>query len=237
MAYRNPNPVVVAVLPGDPQPIRIASYVRELESIEMAAARVAAEQASVESQPSDWSLVTSQTTPENQVYIFCTMLKMPVSPHAFTLEGLPDPGAPAVNGPTPVAVGLIRLEGPGEPTLLGVVRGIPPGIGGVALPGGYVDEHETIEEAAARESREECGMLTPDQEWFLVCSRITDQNRVLIFCRYAPQPRQPGEEVAVRGCVPYDTREVRALVPITSTTELVFPTHQDVARLYLASQR
>src|SRR3954462_11499316 len=56
--------------------------------------------------------------------------------------------------PTPVAVCLLPVgEG-----LLCVRRAIPPAVGQLALPGGYIDLAETWQQAAARELFEETGL-------------------------------------------------------------------------------
>ncbi len=49
-------------------------------------------------------------------------------------------------------------------TVLLVRRGIEPGYGLWVFPGGHVDRGETVEEAALRETREECGALAQIEE-------------------------------------------------------------------------
>lgn len=143
-------------------------------------------------------------------------------------DGDPDE-AIEYNNPVPVAVALIPVWVRGEGIeLLGVVRGIEPGLGGVALPGGYVDEGESIEQAMAREVREECGIYTLPSEWRLVSSHITPQNRVLVFGILS--------RILSMTDVPFERppcREVRGLARICETTGLVFPSHETVARRYL----
>lgn len=54
-----------------------------------------------------------------------------------------------------IAAGCLIVR---EERVLLVRRGIEPGYGKWAFPGGHVDRGETIEEAALRETREECGV-------------------------------------------------------------------------------
>lgn len=133
--------------------------------------------------------------------------------------------------PLPVVVALIPLTSRTGPALLGIVRGIEPGIGGLALPGGYVDEMESFEMACAREVQEECGITTSAPDWELVCSRISPNNRVLVFCRLK---QGPWGAPAVVGDIDLPvSEEVRGLAAIYMESELVFSTHQEVARAFL----
>jgi ADP-ribose pyrophosphatase YjhB (NUDIX family) len=79
--------------------------------------------------------------------------------------------------PTPVAVVLL----PVDDGLLLVRRAIPPHIGKLALPGGYVNFGETWQEAGAREVLEETGVAIDPQEIrdFRVLS--APEGMVLIF--------------------------------------------------------
>jgi mutator protein MutT len=54
-----------------------------------------------------------------------------------------------------IAAGVLIVE---RDRVLLVKRGIEPGLGKWAFPGGHVDRGETIEAAALREAREECGV-------------------------------------------------------------------------------
>ena len=79
--------------------------------------------------------------------------------------------------PTPVAVVLL----PVDDGLLLVRRAIPPHVGKLALPGGYVNLGETWQEAGAREVLEETGVVIDPQEIrdFRVLS--APEGMVLIF--------------------------------------------------------
>ncbi|MGH7608795.1 MAG: NUDIX domain-containing protein [Candidatus Dormibacteria bacterium] len=75
------------------------------------------------------------------------------------VEGRLRPACPrcefiAFTGPQ-VATALLATDPRGR--VLALRRGIPPGLGGWAFPGGYVDDDEDPAQGAARECREETG--------------------------------------------------------------------------------
>lgn len=135
--------------------------------------------------------------------------------------------------PLPVVVALIPVEvGINMPAmLLGVVRNIPPGEGQTALPSGYVDKGENAEQALSREVLEECGLFVQPHEWRMLCTRVTPSNRLLIFAVLDRTKRDPME---IRGAVAPTSPEVRGYGFIGAETELAFPLHEEVARLYLS---
>lgn len=127
------------------------------------------------------------------------------------------------NNPVPVAVAMVPLFCPTVGRgLLGVVRGIEPGYGGIAFPGGYVDEHETIERAVVRELQEETGLHLPEVGcWRFRASRITPQNRLLFFFEYAEV--LDWSEVRDNAVLDAETLAVSFILP---NTDIVFPTHR-----------
>lgn len=142
--------------------------------------------------------------------------------------------------PTPVAVCLLPVRLATAIALAGIIRNNEPGKGTLAFPGGYVDEGETAEAAAARECLEETGYSTTPQEWRLTYSRTNAANRILLFCEYhrvlsvdeyqalvRKAKASPNlEEVAGFGLVHESAVEQPGPSP------LGFPLHHEVAKLY-----
>lgn len=125
--------------------------------------------------------------------------------------------------PLPVAVLLLPIDG----GLLLVRRAIPPQIGLLALPGGFINIDESWQAAAARELYEEAG-ITIDPETiseFMVCS--APGGMVLIFGIAPPlsaavlPPFAPNSEASER-------------LVLHSFAELAFPLHTEAAARYFA---
>ncbi len=136
--------------------------------------------------------------------------------------------------PIPVAVVLAQITDGGRTGLLVIRRAIPPGVGKLALVGGFVEEHESWQQGGAREVREETGVIvdaaTLEPQWYV--STQPKPNRVLMF---SIAPAQPAEglpkftsdsETSERGVIfgPDGLDEVFA-----------FTLHADAARRYFAA--
>jgi len=68
--------------------------------------------------------------------------------------------------------------------LLWVQRGLPPQLGKWAIPGGFLEEGETLAEGAARELREEAGiLLPPDSLQLYMTGSITFINQLYVGFR------------------------------------------------------
>ena len=128
------------------------------------------------------------------------------------------------NNPLPVVVGMVRVLVGDDMRLLAVRRGIDPKKGELALPGGYIDPYECAEDAVARELREETGLDLPAPFWRPVATRVTQDNRLLMFmlCSQAVTPQ------ALEGFVA--NSEVEALVPVCSCAKLGFPLHEEMLK-------
>jgi ADP-ribose pyrophosphatase YjhB (NUDIX family) len=139
--------------------------------------------------------------------------------------------------PIPVAVALIPILDGERTGLLVVRRAIPP-VGGLALIGGFVEEHESWQACAAREVREEAGVtLDPaalEPLWY--ASSEPYPNRLLVFS-LAPvlraeelPPFVPNSEASERGVI-YGPDGIDGI-----DGGLVFPLHVDAARRYFAAR-
>jgi ADP-ribose pyrophosphatase YjhB (NUDIX family) len=126
--------------------------------------------------------------------------------------------------PLPVAVALVPV-GDG---LLCVRRSIPPALGEVALPGGFMEVDETWQEACARELREETGLLVDAGAvgLFGVFSLVRE-GMLLVF---GLAPALPPEALAAFR--PND--EVSECLVVREPVELAFSSHTQMMRDYFA---
>jgi ADP-ribose pyrophosphatase YjhB (NUDIX family) len=137
--------------------------------------------------------------------------------------------------PTPVSVVLLPVLQGGRTGLLVIRRGIQPGLGKLALVGGFLEEHETWAEGGARELHEETGAtidaatLTPF--WFT--STEPRPNRVLLFSVASPveatalAPFAPDHETTERGLV---------FGPAGLSDAFAFPLHVTAAKRFFEAR-
>lgn len=127
-------------------------------------------------------------------------------------------GAVTYRNPLPVAVTLLPVEDGAGTGLVVITRTIEPALGGIALPGGFMDFGEDWREAVVRELREETGIHAPAAEVTLADAMSSPAGHLLLF-----------------GLLP--TRPLAALPPSAATdettgwhvlhgpAELAFPLH------------
>lgn len=132
-------------------------------------------------------------------------------------------GATSYVNPLPVAVLLL----PVDEGLLTIRRAIPPAIGRLALPGGFVNLAETWQEAAAREIHEESAIRVDPQLILDFGARSGNDGTLLVF-GVAPRISErdlpafaPNGEVTER-CI------------VREPVELAFPLHTDAIRRYFS---
>lgn len=131
---------------------------------------------------------------------------------------------PQYNNPTPVAVAVVQIRHPAETRFLAVRRATEPRKGGVTFPGGYVDERETAEQAASRELQEETGLSIAPSHWQPFATRVTQENRLLIFVRST-------QLLTLEDLYGFEpNREVSELLSVTPADTLAFPLHHEILR-------
>lgn len=125
--------------------------------------------------------------------VFCTqcglrLAEKPIGPAAKPVPWCPACGTIHWIDPKVAAGCLIVRDG----RVLLVKRGIEPGYGTWVFPGGHVDRGETVEEAALRETREECGALAEIEELIGLYSYPGRPIVVAVFrARLAPGSPEP----------------------------------------------
>jgi ADP-ribose pyrophosphatase YjhB (NUDIX family) len=144
-------------------------------------------------------------------------------------------GAQTWANPIPVAVVLLPVIDGARTGLLVVRRAIPP-VGRLALIGGFVEEHESWQACAARELREEAGVVIDPAAlaplWY--ASSAPRPDHVLLFSlapavdASALPPFTPNAEASQRGIW------FGAGTAGGPDDELGFPLHVEAARRYFA---
>jgi ADP-ribose pyrophosphatase YjhB (NUDIX family) len=138
-------------------------------------------------------------------------------------------GAQIWANPIPVAVALVPV-GDG---LLVIRRAIPPGVGKLALVGGFVEAHESWQVGCARELSEEANVVIDPAglRVLWVASTEPTPSRVLIFAVSDPLAELPpfasNSETQERGVI---------FGPGGLDAHFAFPLHAEAARRYFATR-
>lgn len=127
------------------------------------------------------------------------------------------------SNPLPVAVVLVKMDG----GVLIIRRGIEPAKGHWALPGGFLETGESWQEGAAREVREETGLVLPHDEIQLIDALSVAQNRqIILFC--TTRNTHSRNDFRFEPCE--ETLDLRVM---TSPEPLAFSAHTEYARRLL----
>jgi ADP-ribose pyrophosphatase YjhB (NUDIX family) len=135
-------------------------------------------------------------------------------------------GSTSYKNPLPVACVLLPVDG----GVLLIRRGIPPHVGKLAVPGGYVNAGESWQAAGARELFEETGIRVDPSEIRVFDVLSAPDGTLLVFGVAAPRTAD-----ALPAFQPTD--ETTERVVVGSPTELAFPLHTQVVAAYFARAR
>ncbi|MCX4544793.1 NUDIX domain-containing protein [Streptomyces sp. NBC_01565] len=97
-------------------------------------------------------------------------------------------GAVTYRNPLPVAVTLLPVHDEDGTGLVVITRTIEPALGGVALPGGFIDFGEDWRDAVVRELREETGIEATASEVTLADAMSSPAGHLLLFGLLPPRP-------------------------------------------------
>lgn len=136
--------------------------------------------------------------------------------------------------PIPVCVTIVPVNDGGRTGLLTIRRNLPPAIGKLALPGGFLEDHEAWNVGAVREVREETGVeIDPELEQLAWRSSRPRPNRLLLFSVARPvdvstfPPFEADAETQERGLI---------FGPDGLDAEFAFDLHVEAARMYFAAR-
>jgi ADP-ribose pyrophosphatase YjhB (NUDIX family) len=128
--------------------------------------------------------------------------------------------------PVPVAITLVPVDG----GVLCIRRTIEPAIGEVALPGGFMEVHETWQEGCVRELREETGVVIDvDEVQLFRAYSAASEGFLLLFGLAAPRRLQDLPAFV-------HNEETSEMIVVQQPQELAFPLHTRVLREYFQQQ-
>ncbi|MEU9237453.1 NUDIX domain-containing protein [Streptomyces subrutilus] len=139
-------------------------------------------------------------------------------------------GAVAYRNPLPVAVALLPVEDADGTGLVVITRTIEPALGGIALPGGFIDFGEDWREAVVRELREETGITAAASEVTLADALSSPAGHLLLFGLLPPRPA-----ATLPASTP--TNETTGWHILHTPAELAFPLHTQAANAWFAGRQ
>lgn len=131
----------------------------------------------------------------------------------------------AYRNPLPVAVALQPVYDTKGTALVVITRTIEPARGGVALPGGYIDDGEDWRQAIVRELREETGIEAAPRDVRLADAMSSSNGHLLLF---GLLPECPAERLPESAA----TDETEGWHLLRRAEELAFPLHTLAARAF-----
>ncbi|WP_411106617.1 NUDIX domain-containing protein [Streptomyces sp. cmx-4-9] len=136
-------------------------------------------------------------------------------------------GAVAYRNPLPVAVTLLPVEDEHGTGLVVITRTIAPALGGIALPGGFMDFGEDWREAVVRELREETGITAAAEDVALADALSSPAGHLLLFGLLPPRPTADLPASAA-------TDETTGWHVLRAPADLAFPLHTRAAANWFA---
>ncbi|MEV5883545.1 NUDIX domain-containing protein [Streptomyces sp. NPDC052020] len=131
----------------------------------------------------------------------------------------------AYRNPLPVAVALQPVYDTRGAALVVITRTVAPARGGVALPGGYVDDREDWRRAVVRELAEETGIDAASRDVRLADAMSSPDGHLLLF---GLLPRRPADSLP-----PFSgTDETDGRHLLREPEELAFPLHTLAVRAW-----
>ncbi|TGA99706.1 NUDIX domain-containing protein [Streptomyces sp. MZ04] len=134
-------------------------------------------------------------------------------------------GAVAYRNPLPVAVALQPVYDTKGTALVVVTRTIAPARGGVALPGGFIDDREDWRHAVVRELKEETGISAASHDVRLAEALSAPDGYLLLF---GLLPERPAAELPRSA----PTDETDGWHLLHRPAELAFPLHTLAVRAW-----
>lgn len=138
-------------------------------------------------------------------------------------------GDTAYRNPLPVAVALLPVTDADTTGLVVITRTIEPALGGLALPGGFIDHTEDWKHAVVRELREETGIEARPADVRLADALSSPDGHLLLFGLLPERP-----VTALPPSAPTD--ETTGYTLLRAPAPLAFPLHTEAARAWFAGR-